>query len=221
MNEDGVLRHGRRVASGVGAIILVAVILWIDVSTDLWNEWVILAGLAAGLVTFILTVLVLDKVIARSTARRWAPVTRLALTEFLHAIADDERSEISRGEIVPRALPEIGAGVADRLPEIHALRELVVDERARLADVLSRWTQFLASSGDNEATLIQVADIALQLDLVRDAALEAEHRPGPDTLADLNQTVRDCNAALAALESELQARLVTDAAARRRAAAAL
>ena len=101
------LRSGRerakRIAIWIGAVTVIAVILWLDVMTGLWNELVILSGLAAGLVTFLLTVLVLDKLIARSTARRWSPVNRLALTEFLYSIADDERSEISRGEIVPRA----------------------------------------------------------------------------------------------------------------------
>ncbi|MFM9379135.1 hypothetical protein ACJMNC_16410, partial [Gordonia sp. VNK21] len=64
-----------------GALALVLVIVWLDISTNVWSEVVILSGLAAGLVTFILTVMVLDKVVSRSTERRWAPVTRLALSE--------------------------------------------------------------------------------------------------------------------------------------------
>jgi hypothetical protein len=74
-----------RAAAVAGALALIVLILWIDVTTAVWQEVVILSGLAAGLVTFLLTVLVLDRVIARSTARRWDPVNRLALTEFLHA----------------------------------------------------------------------------------------------------------------------------------------
>jgi hypothetical protein len=87
-----------RAAAVAGALALIVLILWIDVTTAVWQEVVILSGLAAGLVTFLLTVLVLDRVIARSTARRWDPVNRLALTEFLHAIADDDRSSSEDAE---------------------------------------------------------------------------------------------------------------------------
>lgn len=89
-----------RIAMSVAVAVVLVVILWIDIATGLWQEFVILAGVAAGLVSFVLTVLVLDRIVARSTAQRWAPVTLLALTEFLHALADDDKSEITRGTFI-------------------------------------------------------------------------------------------------------------------------
>jgi len=200
----------RRIMAVVGAIVVVIVIVWVDVASGIWQEFVILAGVAAGVVTFILTVLVLDRVLARSTARRWSPVNRLALSEFLHALADEEHSEISRGHIVPRSLPRvpIDPPPEDPADELHRLREIVVAERRILADTLSRWAQFLASSGENEAVLLHVADIALRLDGVRDAALDAEITPDGATLRVLDLEIVGCNAALQALVGELRGRLV-------------
>jgi hypothetical protein len=198
-----------RVAAIAGALVLIGLILWIDVTTAVWQEVVILSGLAAGLVTFLLTVLVLDKVIARSTARRWDPVNRLALTEFLHAIADDDRSEISRGHIVARALPGIDRTEALH-PQLVDLRERILEERALLSDVLSRWTDFLASSGDNEEVLRHVAGVALHLDRARDAALVAELDASPENLTALEREITDCNGFFTALEEELRSRLEVD-----------
>jgi hypothetical protein len=198
-----------RAAAVAGALALIVLILWIDVTTAVWQEVVILSGLAAGLVTFLLTVLVLDRVIARSTARRWDPVNRLALTEFLHAIADDDRSEISRGHIVARALPGIDRAGALH-PQLVALRERILEERALLSDVLSRWTDFLASSGDNEEVLRHVAGVALHLDRARDAALVAEHDASPENLTVLQGEITDCNGYFTALEEELRSRLEVD-----------
>ena len=75
--------------------------------------------------------LVLDRVIARSTARRWAPLNRLALSEFLHAIADERRSEISRGAVVPRALaPPASTLDVEAAPHDPLIRERLHDELA-------------------------------------------------------------------------------------------
>ncbi|AIK85043.1 MULTISPECIES: hypothetical protein [Corynebacterium] len=40
------------VVTVIGALALIVIILWIDISTGFWQEIVILSGLAAGLVTF-------------------------------------------------------------------------------------------------------------------------------------------------------------------------
>lgn len=197
----------RNIAIVVSAIVLVGLIIWLDVSTGVWNEVVILSGLAAGLVTFILTVMVLDKIIARSTAKRWAPVTRLALSEFLHAIADEEHSEISRGKIVPRSLPQLSTDDMNHAGFVHEIREQVVSERVLLTNTLSRWAGFLASSGSTEQVLVHIADIAMQLDRVRDAALEVELDPGSANLEALNTSIHCYNEILLALEAELQARI--------------
>ena len=175
-----------------GATVLMVVILWIDIATGLWQEWVVLGGVAAGLVTFVLTVLFLDRVVERTTALRWEPVTRLALTEFLHSLADEEHSEISRGHIHPRLLPDPPDEGAT--PQwLHELRELVVDERSRLANVLGTWSSFLASSSDNEALLIRIAQIAMQLDEVRDESLELEEGQTDASQATLGKKIDDCN----------------------------
>ena len=197
-----------RIAAVAGAIVTMVVILWIDVATGLWQELVVLGGVAAGVVTFALTVLVLDRVVARSTALRWEPVTRLALTEFLHALADEDRSEVSRGRIEPRLLPEPPPPGAVPLSRwLDDLREIVVGERRRLANVLGTWSSFLASSSDHEALLIRIADIALQLDRVRDESLEvAEDGPGPD-LSTLTGEIRACNDRFRSLVDAIEKRL--------------
>lgn len=200
----------RRIALAVGSIVVLVVILWIDIATGVWQELVILAGVTAGLVTFVLTVLVLDRVVARSTARRWEPVTRLALTEFLHAMADEERSEISRGEIRPRLLPEPAAPEDPGLVAwLHELRTLVVQERLRLTAVLGTWSSFLASSSDNEDLLIRIADLAQQLDRVRDESLEVEARSETVELSDLSQEIASCNDHFRDLVTAIESRLET------------
>lgn len=196
------------IAIAVAALALIAVILWIDLTTGLWNELVIFSGLAAGFVTFILTVTVLDRVMAKAAEERWAPVTQLALTDFLHAIADEESSEISKGKIVPRTLPKIPKNASDPLKEIHELREKIVSERNQLSHTLSRWSSFLASSGSNEIILRHIAEIALQLDAVRDSALEAEDPEKPGNITALNQQIQTCNSAIFSLEKEIIAKLL-------------
>lgn len=211
--------RARRIAALIIALVVIGVIIWIDVNTGVWNELVVLSGLAAGLVTFLLTTLVLDRILARSAARRWAPVNRIALSEFLHAIADDQHSEISRDKIVVRQLKPIGKGLeeSDHQSALLALQQAVIRERKDLADVLSRWAQFLASSGDNEQILSHIADIAWQLDRIRDETLEAERNSNHSQTLELNAEIDSFNVAVLSLESELRARLASDAESRLRA----
>lgn len=219
MRADQVRDRAKNIAIATGAFVVVGVIIWIDIATGLWNNLVILSGLAAGIVTFILTVLVLDRIIARSTAKRWAPVNRLALSEFLHAIADEERSEISRGQIVPRELPYISeeSDNATLHKRLEDLRERVLLERELLSEALSRWATFLASSGDNEQILLHIANIALHLDRVRDAALEAETSHGSADFRELESQTNNCNKTMNALASELRERIVGEDRAARKA----
>ncbi len=210
MQRDRGRERTRRVAALLGAGVVIGIIIWIDVSTGVWQDLVIVAGLAAGLVTFLLTVLVLDRVLARSAARRWAPVNRLALSEFLHAIADEERSEVSRGVVVPRSISPVDPGCSGEgvHAELDRIREQLVAERRTLSDTLSRWTGFLASSGDNEVVLLHVAEIALTLDRVRDATLEVEtHQHDALRRAELEAGIASCNAAFSRLAAELGDRL--------------
>lgn len=204
MNTVAARRKTLQTAAFIGGLLVVGVIIWVDIATGIWQELVILSGLAAGLVTFILTVLVLGRIIERNAARRWAPINRLALTEFLHAIVDENASEIALGEFVPRTLSfpdELHAG------SLATLREQVVHERRALSDALSRWTTFLASSGDNEAILLHIANIALQLDFVRDTAHEAELGTDASTCEALRAAVDSSNEHSAALVNELHGRL--------------
>ncbi len=199
--------RAKNIIAIVGALVLVAVILWIDFATSLWADLVIVAGLAAGLVTFLLTVLVLDKIVARSTERKWAPVNRFALTEFLHALADEKHSQITRGHIVARSLPLVDTeGSTMSLHEqLDHLRHQIMKERRLLADPLSRWAEFLASSGSNEQILRHISDLALQLDRVRDLSVEVED--GGVTPEMLRSETTRCNDLLLALEAELRAQI--------------
>lgn len=201
-----------KIASFVGGGLMIVVIVWIDVATGIWQNLVILSGLAAGFVSFFLTTLVLRSLVARATAKRWAPVNRIAIVEFLHAIADDERSEIAHGVIVPRRLPAaVGRqGSPELAAELRALRETVAAERSALSEALSRWAEFLTTTGDNEEVLQHVARIAFQLDRVRDAAIELEAHPSDAAELALGAEIADCNEHFALLVDELQARLEAD-----------
>lgn len=203
-----------RIALGVGASVVVVVIVWLDIATGIWQNLVILSGLAAGLVSFILTALVLDRILMRNSARRWAPVNRLAFSEFLHALADEDESEVSRGEIVARSLSLQGDHTATgEAPSaaLHELRHQIVAERAQLSDVLSRWAQFLASSGDNESVLQHLAAIAWQFDLLRDTTLDAERDWNEVNAIILTGELNEANQRLTALVDELRLRLRANA----------
>lgn len=190
----------------IAALVIVAVILWVDVATGLWQDYVVLSGIAAGLVTFVLTTLVIDRIIARSTHRRWAPVTRLALTDMLHALADEEASEIAHGRIVPRTIDPFRGPASDA--GLAAVRHQVVVERQRLADALAKWSTFLASSADATDVLDHAADVAERLDLIRDAATEAESaladRGGTPSTVALDEEIVRFNASMRALVDELR-----------------
>lgn len=190
----------------IGALALVAVILWIDIATGLWQDYVILSGLAAGVVTFVLTALIVDRVVARSTHERWAPVTRLAMSDILHALADDDLSEIAHGKVVPRQLsPVLADSSADRMgAQIAQIRQDVVAERQRLASALAAWSTFLASSADATDVLDHTAEIAERLDLIRDATVEATHEASIRQIDGLNREVELFNTAVLSLVTELR-----------------
>ncbi|GAB2568774.1 hypothetical protein [Leucobacter ruminantium] len=204
------LQRVLRWLSVIGALGLIAVILWLDVTTGIWQDLVILSGLAGGLVTFLLTALVIERIVTRNAERKWEPVNRLATSDFLHAMADEEKSEIAHGVIVARSLPEFTGDGRSSAEELHDLRESVARERRALSDALGRWADFLLTSGENEAVLRHVAEIALQLDQVRDAALETENQPSAETLAKMNDEIRECNSRFSAIIDELTARLHTE-----------
>lgn len=213
------MRHGRagirgilNVAAYLGAIGLIVVIIWIDVATGLWQDLVILSGLAAGFVSFLFTSLVVKSFVERSTQRRWAPVNRIAVTEFLHSIADDNRSQVAHGIIVPRSLtpPNLNLYGSALVSELTQLRETVALERSALSDALSRWAEFLMNTGDNERALRHVAAIAFQLDRVRDTALEYEALPDEARATALLTEISRCNEQFALLVAELTAQLAAD-----------
>lgn len=214
MSHPSPRKRALNVAGILVGIAVIVVVIWLDVATGIWQELVVLSGLAAGLVTSLFTVLVVDKVVARSTARRWAPVTRLALTEFLHDLADDDESEIARGHVVPRSIrgldPDLD--ITGWGTELSALRDQVVTERKLLSRALSQWVEFLAASADTADILRSVADIALQLDRVRDHALDLELTPSAAGRAKLTAEIEECNAHFTALATELEDQIAaTDA----------
>lgn len=203
-------RRGRtllHLAGIAAAIMLSVIVIWIDVATGLWQDTVILSGIAAGLLTFVLTAVFLDRWMVRGDHSRWLPVTRLALTDLLHTLADEDASELSRGKIVPRGLAvtaEIRPDDAD--PLLHA----VVAERREISDVLSRWSGFLAASADVRPLMVHIAEVAWCLDRIRDTALEYEVGPPESQVATrsaLLRTTEEYRRGVAAAISELQALL--------------
>lgn len=213
MNAHSASRTALQVATAVGALVLIAVIIWVDVATTIWQEMVILSGLAAALVSFLLTTVFVNRFLQRQLEARWAPVTHMALTAVLHRVADEERSDLERGQVVPRSLP-LPAGVdRDALRrELDRIRAQVQNEREHLSDVLGTWSQFLTSTGDNSDVMRAAASLALQFDHVRDAALEAEERldaaeGGRDPMDEISARIQECNQRHRALIDALEARI--------------
>lgn len=195
MPEPRSARNARIVNVTITAVTLaiLAAVIWIDVTSQVWQETVILSGVAAGLVTFLLTALFLERAMARREHRKWYPVTRLALSDLLHTIADDQRSDIHRGQVVARSLelPETAE------PEVldSTIRAVVV-ERDEITAVLARWAQFLAASADVQDLMSHIATLAESLDAIRDQAVEMEQNPQADAgLPMLRSEVRRYNAA--------------------------
>ncbi len=217
------IRSFRRVSALVSALVLIGIVIWIDVTTTIWQELVIISGLAAGLVTFLLTSVFIDRFIQRATQRHWAPVTRLALTEVLHQLSNDEHSELSRGRIEPRQLPTVGESLNKRalLTDTESLRAVVVQERSHIATVLGTWWNFLSVTSDADEVIRHIADATLLFDHVRDVSLELDealqHAPqqkideySREVLATLNTQVLTCNKSIAHIVTEISARLATD-----------
>ncbi len=192
-----------RITSIIVAVIVMVIVIIVDVATGVWQDVVILSGVVAGLLTFVLTALFLDRILARSEHERWLPVTRLALTDIAHALADDRESEVARGRIVPRSLPEPGRD------DIDGLLHLVVLERQRVTEALARWSAFLAASGDVQDFMTHVADLAERLDAIRDAAVEAERSGDIQGVGGLDDLVRAYNASVVAATGEITALLET------------
>lgn len=157
--------------------IAIIVILWIDANTTIWQNRVILSGIAASTVSFLGTYLVVTLVLDRIKEKRWAPVTGLALADIMLSLADDNQSEITRGVIVPRSIKMPALAEINIKGSSTALEGILVsiqEERSALTQRLARWSQFLASSGSNDEIMQHVASASLQLERLRDAILIAD-----------------------------------------------
>lgn len=93
-----------RITIVVFLIAMIVFVIWLDIARGWWAETVILSGIASGILTFFLTALFIERWMANREHRKWVPVTRLALADILHSMADDDQSDISRGHIVARSL---------------------------------------------------------------------------------------------------------------------
>lgn len=147
-----------------GVVVLSAIILYVDIATGWWGETVILSGMAAGLVTYLVTSLVVDRLIHSEESERWSPVTRLAIGDILHTLIDDEASGAMSGTVVPRSLD---APQHFTKENIKLLSQAVVTERDDLAASLAKWASFLVAEGDVQDLIVVLSDTAQELDDVR------------------------------------------------------
>lgn len=172
----------------------IAVVIWIDVATGLWQQAVVLSGIAAGLLTFLLTSVCIERWMSAAAHRRWYPVTRLALTDLLHGLADEERSHLARGRVLPRRIDESD----DHETLLHSIHT----QRRTITHALARWTGFLAASADVQPLMDRIAELALLLDAAQDAVLSAEQQ---QTEASTQERMR---AAVAAVDTAIAATTV-------------
>lgn len=212
-----------RAGAVVAALAVIAVVIWVDVMTPVWQNLVIVSGLVAGVVTFLFTTLFIDRFIQRAARRRWAPVTRLALTEMLNQLADEgqcrEGQSSAQGAAEPRLLPipDASHGQGALLAGTEELRSAVVRERRRLSTALVTWWNLLSSVPDTEEIIRHTADVALLFDGVRDASWElddAVRSSNDDAVRAAYDTLRArimaCNGSIAGIVEEISARLAAD-----------
>lgn len=171
----------------IGSLTVIGIILWIDLTTSIWQDYAVISGLAGGLVTFLLTALVVDRVVARSTHERWAPVTRIALGDLRRMLTAD--------------IPEVTTGMR-RLPtpetaqsSLADLREAASDERDRVAAVLGRWSSFLAASADVVDVMDAIAELAEKLDVIDVLATSTQHGSTESDITQLRAEIDDYHAA--------------------------
>lgn len=188
------VRRTLNIIGSVLVVILMVLIVWMDLRSSFWQETVILSGIAAGILTFFLTALFLERWMANREHEKWLPVTRLALTDLLHTVADDEASDVKRDHVVPRVLEMPGTLDKESLNE---LLHRVVAEREEISTTLARWAEFLAASADVQDLMVHVSRLAQSLDDVRDSTLVAESQedPSPEAIADLKVAISAFNAA--------------------------
>lgn len=155
------------------ALLVLLAVVWIDVATHFWQDLTVLAGVISGLVTFALTVLVIERVLIQSTHRRWAPVTRVALGDLLKSLVE-ESSELSHGMVMPRHLPPFSMDEdVDKLREVASqLGREAERERNLLAKTLARWSAYLAATAEVTGTLTRTAKLIEQLDEVHDSCVD-------------------------------------------------
>lgn len=165
----------------VGALLLLLVVVWLDVATHVWKDLTVLAGVISGLVTFALTVLVIERVLAQSAHRRWAPVTRVALGDLLKTLAE-ESSELVHGEVKPRRLPPLpaeGAADAELSAAVVRIGREVARERELLARALASWSAYLSATAEVTDTLADVAELVDRLDVIHATCVDLLGRTGP------------------------------------------
>ena len=74
-------RRALNIAGTVLVVLFMVFVVWLDLHSSFWQEAVILSGIAAGILTFFLTALFLERWMANREHEKWLPVTRLALTD--------------------------------------------------------------------------------------------------------------------------------------------
>ncbi|ANE08177.1 hypothetical protein [Corynebacterium glutamicum] len=135
----------------------------------------------------------------------------MALTSLLHQLADKKHSDLSRGDIVPRAFTVPTSTDAHAIhQDLEKLRNSVLKEQNHLTTVLETWSEFLTSNSDNADILRSSAEFGLQLEQLRDKALEVEQRiknSAQVDLTDLAHEIEICNQHHATLISAIQERL--------------
>lgn len=188
------------------ALIAIIVAVWLDYTTALWRETVILSGIAAGLLTFVLTAFFIERWMDRREHKSWLPVTRLALTDLLHTVCDDTKSDIRRGKFVVRTL-EMPEPVTKE--SLEALLVTVVEERDTITNALARWASFLSASADVQTLMTHLAYLSEGLDILRDVVLETEDDPSPAQLKKLQRSLDLYDNGMSLVLTELQSQIST------------
>src|SRR5690606_23103013 len=89
----------------------------------------------------------------------------------------------------------------------QALLDQVVAERKLLTEGLARWSSFLAASADVQQLMNHIANLAEQLDAIRDSVIECERSQGAGGQSEIERAPAALNATAAEAVAELRSLL--------------
>lgn len=175
-------------------VLLTLALMLLDARTDVFSQIPFGTNILAGFISFLLTFVAVDWIVARRTHQEWSPVTLVALSDLRASVSEPGATPESARLLTPRL--EANAGRA-------AIVSLVDAERVALGTVLGRWSSFLASQAGVPRATNDAAQVARALDALREAAAQ-QPVDGTSLAPPVRKAARQYDDALTAFLKRLQ-----------------